>query len=135
MLRERADIAARAIDYPQERARDSNGRPFRVDIEDLTSRPDLLPVVLDPDRAVTAMPITVMPVTVMLVTVTRMLAVTRICPPLAPCRNLKASLISNLMQHHSFLLAVGSHQTLRPPPHVDPSGSTGSPTPAQRAMV
>jgi len=36
MLRERAEAAARAIGYyPPESGRDSNGRPFSVDIEDL----------------------------------------------------------------------------------------------------
>jgi hypothetical protein len=41
MLRERADTAARTIDYyPPESGRDSNGRPFNVDIEDLPKRAD-----------------------------------------------------------------------------------------------
>jgi hypothetical protein len=49
MLRKRADATARAIQYyPPESGRGSNGRPFSVDIEDLRSRPNLLPAVLDP---------------------------------------------------------------------------------------
>jgi hypothetical protein len=45
---EKADTAARAIGfYPPESGRDSNGRPFSVDIEDLLNRPESLPMVLD----------------------------------------------------------------------------------------
>jgi hypothetical protein len=40
MLRERADDAARAIGhYPPESGRDSNGRPFSIDIGDLPNNP------------------------------------------------------------------------------------------------
>jgi hypothetical protein len=49
ILREKADAsqAARAIGfYPPESGRDSNGRPFSVDVENLPSHPEPLPVVL-----------------------------------------------------------------------------------------
>jgi hypothetical protein len=47
-LHEKADMAARASGfYPPEGGRDSNGRPFSVDIEDLPNCPDSNPTGCD----------------------------------------------------------------------------------------
>jgi len=106
MLRERADAITRAIGYyPLESGRYSNGDHLA-----LISR--IYPITLRPPAVICCQHYhqqRYSTVTAMLVTVTQIPA---ICPPSALCRNLKASLIRNKLQHHSFLLTVSSYQTL-----------------------